>query len=117
MKRERVPEPKDRDAWARFPIEYFDVILIDSVGSSTEGITEKEGRDTTKILATLLDLAARGVAAVLLNNTTKDGASVRGRGEGMDRVDIIYEVRDATGFTPSGTKPWWQELPPAVEKD
>jgi hypothetical protein len=104
MKREKVPELKDRDGWARFPVEYFDVVVIDSVGSSTEGITEREGRDTTKILATLLDLAAWGVAILLLNNTTKDGASVRGRGEWMDRVDILYEVRDATGFTPSGKK-------------
>jgi hypothetical protein len=64
-----------------------------------------------------LDLAARGVSILLLNNTTKDGASVRGRGEWMDRVDIVYEVRDATGFTPSGKKPWWQELPPAGETD
>jgi hypothetical protein len=117
MTREKVPELKDRDGWARFPVEYFDVVVIDSVGSSPEGITEKEGRDTTKILATLLDLAARGVAILLLNNTTKDGSNVRGRGEWIDRVDILYEVRDATGFTPSGKKPWWQELPPAGGKD
>jgi hypothetical protein len=26
-------------------------------------------------------------------------------------------VRDATGFTPSGKKPWWHELPAAGEKD
>jgi hypothetical protein len=30
-----------------------------------------------------------------------------------DRGDIVYEVRDATGFTPTGKKAWWEELPPA----
>lgn len=60
-------------------------------------------------MRTILDLAHRGPAILLLTNTTKDGASLRGRGEWSDRVDILYEVRDATGFTPSGSKPWWME--------
>ncbi len=34
---------------------------------------------------------------------------------GRDRADIVYEVRDATGFAPSGKKAWWQELPEAGE--
>jgi hypothetical protein len=28
-----------------------------------------------------------------------------------DRADIVFEVRDATGLTPTGTKEWWLELP------
>ena len=87
---EKVPELKDRDAWARFPIDRFDAVIIDSLVSSTEGMTEKEGRDTTNILATLLDLAAKDVAIVLIHHPTKDGASVRGRGEWMACVDLIY---------------------------
>jgi hypothetical protein len=30
-----------------------------------------------------------------------------------DRADIVYEVRDATDLRPTGTKPWWLELPAA----
>jgi hypothetical protein len=52
---------------------------------------------------------------LLLSNTTKDALNLRGRGEWADRADIIYEVRDATDFIPSGKKPWWQELPEAGE--
>lgn len=117
LSREDAPDLTQKEAWARFSVERFDVVIVDSVGSSTEGVTEKEGRETTQILATLRDLAARGVAILLINNTTKDGSTVRGRGEWSDRVDILYEVRDATGFTPSGKKPWWHELPAAGEKD
>ena len=32
---------------------------------------------------------------------------------GLDRADIVFEIRDATGFTPTGKKHWWEELPPA----
>jgi hypothetical protein len=38
-----------------------------------------------------------------------------GAAVGSSRIggDIVYEVRDATDFQPSGTKPWWTELPAA----
>jgi len=36
-------------------------------------------------------------------------------GTSISNADIVYEVRDATGFTPTGKKPWWQELPKAGE--
>lgn len=111
LTRQDAPDLKDRAAWKAFPVEQYDVVIVDSVGASTEGITEKEGRQTTEVLATLQDLATRGVAIVLLQNTEKTGTNVRGRGEWVDRADIFYEVRDATGFTPSGKRPWWLELP------
>ena len=63
----------------------------------------------------MLDLIHRGPAVLLLSNCTKDALNTRGRGEWQDRVDIQYEVRDATGFTPSGKKDWWTELPEAGE--
>src|SRR5262249_1771369 len=66
---------------------------------------------TSEVLATLLDLAHRNIAIVLLQNTEKTGTNIRGRGEWADRVDIQYEVRDATGFIPSVKRPWWIELP------
>jgi AAA domain len=117
LTRQHAPDLKNREAWAQFPLESYDVLMIDAVGSFTEGITEKEGRLTTEVLATLLDLARRGIAILLLMNVTKDGVAFRGRGEWTERVDIAYEVRDATGFTPSGKREWWRELPPAGEAE
>jgi AAA domain len=115
LTREDAPDLKDKAAWERFPTENFDVLIVDSVGSSTEGITEKEGKQTTEVLATVLDLAHKGLGLMLLQNTTKDGANIKERGEWADRADIVYELRDATDFIPSGKLSWWQELPPAGE--
>jgi hypothetical protein len=115
LTRQNAPDLKDKAAWAAFPANDYDVLVVDSVGSSTEGITEKEGKQTTEILATIVDLARRGPAMLLLMNCTKDALTLKGRGDWADRADIVYEVRDATGFTPSGKKPWWQELPEAGE--
>jgi hypothetical protein len=111
LTRQDAPDLKDRDLWAEFPAEDYDVLIVDSVGASTEGITEKEGKQNSEVLATLLDLAHRDIAILLLQNTEKTGTNIRGRGEWADRADIQYEVRDATGFTPSGKRPWWLELP------
>ena len=117
LMRDQAPDLLHKQAWAQFPAEAFDVVIIDAVGSSTEGVTEKEGRETSLILARLRDLAAKGVAVLLLHNTTKGGEHYKGRGEWADRLDILFEVRDATGLQPSGQKPWWQELPSAAEAD
>lgn len=113
LTRENAPALKNAEVWKNFPIQEYDVLFIDSAGSSTEGVTEKEGKETTEVLATLRDLAARKLAIVILCNTIKSGENVKGRGEWEDRADILYEVRDATGFKPTGGKPWWEELPPA----
>jgi hypothetical protein len=86
--RQQAPNLKDRAAWAAFPVESYDVLIIDAVGSSTEGITEKEGKLMIEVLATLMDLACRDVAILLLNNVTKDGLNFRGRGEWVERIDI-----------------------------
>jgi len=115
LTRQNAPALQDKAAWEQFPLTDYDVLIVDSVGSSTEGITEKEGKQTTEVLATILDLSRKGLAILLLQNVTKDGMNFKGRGEWADRVDILYEIRDATSFTPSGKKPWWQELPPAGE--
>ena len=56
LTRENAPELKDKKAWEKFPLEDYEALIIDSVGSATEGITEKEGRETTQVLATILDL-------------------------------------------------------------
>jgi AAA domain-containing protein len=111
LTRQDAPDLNDRELWAQFPAEEYDVLIVDSVGASTEGITEKEGKQNSEVLATLLDLALRDIAILLLQNTEKTGTNIRGRGEWADRADIQYEVRDATGFIPSGKRPWWLELP------
>lgn len=111
LTRQKAPPLTDKAAWGTFPVDQYDVVLVDSVGASTEGVTEKEGRQTTEIVATLKDLATRGPAVLLLANTTKDALSYKGRDEWAAGVDILYEVRDATGLTPSGKLPWFQELP------
>jgi len=115
LTRQNAPDLRDKTAWERFPIDEYDVLIVDSVGSTTEGITEKEGKLTTEVIATLLNLARKGLAILLLQNTTKDGSNMKGRGEWSDRADIVYELRDATDFIPSGKLSWWQELPPAGE--
>src|SRR4051812_46478056 len=63
-------------------------------------------------LATLLDLAAQGLAILLLNNTEKTGTNVRGRGDWADKASVHYEVRDMTSIVPSGKKHWSDEIPP-----
>jgi len=115
LTRQHAPSLRQRDAWANFPLDAYDVIIMDAVGSFTEGITEKEGKQTTEVLATIVDLARQGLGILLLQNATKDGLNFKGREEWADRVDIIYELRDATDFIPSLKKPWWEELPEAHE--
>jgi hypothetical protein len=117
LRRDEAPDLKDKKAWQSFPVKDHDVLMLDSVATFTEGITEKEGKETSLVLATLLDLAHQGPAVLALANCTKDALTIKGRGDWSDRADIVYEVRDATGFTPSGKKPWWLELPPASESD
>lgn len=115
LTRQNAPDLRDKKAWQAFPVNNYDVLMVDSIGASTDGVTEKEGKQTTEVLATILDLARTGLAILLLQNTTKDGVNIRGRGEWMDRADVVFEVRDATGVSPSGKKAWWQELPEAGE--
>jgi hypothetical protein len=43
LTRQNAPALQDKAAWHRFPLADYDVLIVDSVGSSTEGITEKEG--------------------------------------------------------------------------
>ena len=111
LTRDDAPPLKDKTAWASFPVDKYDVVLIDSLGAATEGVSEKEGRQTQEFLATLKDLAHRGPAILALDNTTKAATSYRGRGEKADAVDILYEARDITGWTPSTADAWWESLP------
>jgi len=90
-------------------------VIIDALDSTAEGVGEKDSAKPAQAIAPLLDIAHRtdGPAFLVLGNTIKSGEHSRGSGIVEDRADISFEVRDATGLIPSGTKDWWLELPPA----
>ena len=111
LTREVAPPLTDKAAWEQFPVEEYDVVIMDSLGAATEGVSEKEGRQTQEFLATLKDLARRRPALLCLDNTTKAGTNYRGRGEKGDAVDILYECRNITGWTPDHAGDWWEQLP------
>jgi hypothetical protein len=114
MTRDDVPPLTDEIAWLTFPFNDYDVVVIDSLDAATEGVGEKDSSRPSKAISPLLDIAHRadGPSILVLGNTIKTGENSRGSGVVEDRADIVYEVRDATGLTPTGTKEWWLELPP-----
>jgi hypothetical protein len=109
--RDIAPPLTDAKTWDAFPVDEFDVVIVDSIGAATEGVSEKEGKQTQQYLATLKDLARRGPAVLALDNTNKAATNYRGRGEKADAVDILYEARNITGWTPSKGGDWWEDLP------
>src|SRR5215467_5789949 len=115
MTRSQVLPLTDRAAWERFPFAEWDLVIIDALDSTAEGVGEKDSAKPAQAIAPLLDIAHRtdGPAFLVLGNTIKSGEHSRGSGIVEDRADISFEVRDATGLIPSGTKDWWLELPPA----
>ena len=61
LTRDEAPDLLQKMAWAQFPAEAFDVVIIDAVGSSTEGGGDREGgAGDEPILARLRDLRAKG---------------------------------------------------------
>jgi hypothetical protein len=115
MTRDDVPPLTDRAAWKAFPFGSYELVIVDSFDASTEGIGEQDSAKPSTAIAPLLDIAHRadGPAILVLGNTIKSGAHGRSCGVTEDRADIVYEVRDATDLHPTGTKPWWTELPSA----
>jgi hypothetical protein len=115
ISREKCPPLTNTAAWASFPYADYDVVIVDSLDSTAEGIGEQDSAKPSRAIAPLLDIARRedGPAVLILGNTIKSGAHSRGSGVIEDRADIVYEVRDATDFHPTGSKPWVEELPPA----
>lgn len=113
--RDDAPPLTDERAWREFPFPDYDLVIIDSLDSSTEGVGEQDSAKPSRALASLLDLAhtANGPAVLVLGNTVKSGSHGRGSGIIEDRADIVFEVRDATDLRPTGAKEWWRELPPA----
>lgn len=113
--REKCPPLTDSAAWATFPYADYDVVILDSLDSAAEGVGEQDSAKPSRAFAPLLDIARRenGPAVLVLGNCVKTAAHSRGSGIIEDRSDIVFEVRDATDFHPSGKKPWPEELPPA----
>jgi len=113
LTRDQAPPLTDTPAWQQFPLDQYDVVIIDSLDSSSEGVGEQDSAKPSRALASILDVARtrNGPAILVLGNTVKTAKHSRGSGVVEDRADIVYEVRDATRFTPTGTKPWFQELP------
>jgi phage/plasmid primase-like uncharacterized protein len=119
LSREKVPPLTNVKAWSVFPYRDYDLVIIDSFDSHAEGVGEQDSARPSRAIAPLLDIAHRegGPAVLVLGNTVRSGKHSRGSGVVEDRADIIYEVRDITGWTPSGNKDWWEELPPASAAD
>jgi len=115
MTRDEVPPLTDSAAWKDFPWRDYDLVIIDSLDASTEGVGEKDSAKPSRAISPILDIAHRsnGPAVLVLGNTIKTAAHARGSGVVEDRGDIVYEIRDATDLSPSGKKPWWLELPRA----
>jgi hypothetical protein len=111
LTRSKAPKLQSDD-WRAFPVEDYDFIIIDSLSPALEGgIDERQGGQNSDALAALLDIIQRGPGALIIANTTKTAASIRGSGILSDRADMIFEVRDATGFKPNPRQEvWWEGL-------
>jgi Bifunctional DNA primase/polymerase, N-terminal/AAA domain len=113
ISREKCPPLTRADLWVQFPYGDFDVVILDSFDSMAEGVGEQDSAKPSRAIAPILDIARRenGPAMLVLGNCVKSAQHSRGSGVVEDRADIVFEVRDATDFHPSGSKPWVEELP------
>jgi len=113
--REKCPPLTNGPAWALFPYSDYDVVILDSFDSLAEGVGEQDSAKPSRAIAPVLDIARRenGPAVLVLGNCVRSAAHSRGSGVVEDRADIVYEVRDATEFHPTGGKVWVEELPPS----
>jgi AAA domain/Primase C terminal 1 (PriCT-1) len=117
--RRQAPPLTDKAAWAAFPVADYDVVVVDSLDAASEGVGEQDSRRPSLAIGSMLDVAraSDGPAILALGNTVKFGEYGRGSGVVEDRSDLAFEVRDATGFVPTGRKPWVEEIPPAGRAD
>ena len=113
ISREKCPSLMRAELWAQFPYGDFDVVILDSFDSMAEGVGEQDSAKPSRAIAPILDIARRenGPAVLVLGNCVRSAQHSRGSGVVEDRADIVFEVRDATEFHPTGSKPWIQELP------
>jgi hypothetical protein len=111
--REQCPPLTRADLWEQFPYDTYDVVIIDSLDSMAEGVGEQDSGKPSRAIAPILDIIRRegGPAVLVLGNCVKTGKHSRSSGVVEDRADVVFEVRDATDFHPTGSSPWIEELP------
>lgn len=118
LTRDKAPPLTDQRAWADFPFKNYGAVFLDAFGSSTESSDEKEAKDMAPALASLLDLGRKGPGILVLFNTRRDGEAIRGSGVIVDRLDGVYEMRDATDLRlDSKYESWWDALPDANDRE
>jgi hypothetical protein len=110
--REKTRPLSDVKYWNDIPADKYDVVILDSFGGATQGLSEKEGAKYQEAIAIVRNIADRGPAVLVLDNTVKSAENYRGRGEKAERIDILYECRDVTRWEPQGAD-WWLDLPDA----
>jgi hypothetical protein len=110
--REKTRPLSDVKYWNDLPADKYDVVILDSFGGATPGISEKEGAKYQEAIAVVRNIADRGPAVLVLDNTIKSAENYRGRGEKAERLDIVYECHDVTRWEPTGAE-WWLNLPDA----
>lgn len=57
--REQAPPLTDKVAWAKFPYDDFDFVILDSISAATQGVEEKDGGKAGAGLAPLVDAVRR----------------------------------------------------------
>jgi hypothetical protein len=117
LSRDKAPKLLDRKAWEALPADKYDVIILDSFGGATPGIGEKDAGPLQNALKLLCDVANKGPAVIVLENTVKSVMTYRGRGEKVERVDVFYEVRDVSQWRPFGDEAWWEQLPSGGDEE
>jgi hypothetical protein len=87
MTRDEVPPLTDAARWATFPWQEYDLVIVDSLDATAEGVGEQDSAKPAKAIAPLLDIAHRadGPAILVLGNTIKSGSHGRGSGVLEDR--------------------------------
>ena len=119
LTRDEAPELTDHAAWAQFPLTDYDIILIDSLDASSEGVGEQDSGKPSKAIASILDVAhaAAGPAILALGNTTKSGAQAGDRGS--SKIGPTSCTRSATppGSSRPGPSPGGWNCPRAGRGD
>jgi hypothetical protein len=113
-----APPLTDEEGWKTYPIEEYDLLIVDSFGAFAEGGAEADAGAAGSAMAILLDICRRGPVVLVLTNTWRNARAIRGSGVIIDRADIVYEVRDATDlvFDPA-TEQWWESLRTGSDTD
>jgi hypothetical protein len=111
--RDKAPPLTDKNAWAQFPLNSYELVIVDSLSAFLESVDEKEGGANGQAVASVLDAAARsGTAFLILANTKRSGKAFRGSGVIGDRADMFFEARDATDLRLDPKRETWADCLP-----